>query len=41
MAKIVIHKIFIKGIAKVKIIAAKTKPSFPKIEPASAKKHRY
>ena len=37
-AKIVIHKIFINGIAKVKIIADKTKPSFPKIAPARAKK---
>lgn len=37
-AKIEIHKIFINGIAKVKIIAAKTKPSFPKIEPLKAKK---
>ena len=37
-AKIVIHKTFIKGIAKVKIIADKINPSFPKIAPARAKK---
>ena len=36
-AKIVIHKTFINGIVKVKIIADKTKPSFPKIAPLKAK----